>query len=113
MDLLHIWSMRMLIESWLWALFGLRSNRIFSMPCLVNLTYFQLLLLPCGDISFNPGPINGFHEHNYDQWAVFNIRALHFVHININSLLPKIEEFPYIAKQSEVKLQLLSFQNQN
>ena len=58
--------------------------------------HFKLLLLPSGDINFNPGPINCFQEHNYDQWAVFNIRALHFVHININSLLPKIDKFPYI-----------------
>ena len=57
-----------------------------------NKTYFQLLLLPSGDISLNPGPINGFQQHNYDQWAVFKKRGLRFVHINTNSLLPKIDE---------------------
>ena len=67
-----------------------------------------MLLLPSGDISFNPGPINCFQEHNYDQRAVFNIRALHFVHSNINSLLPKIDEFPCIAKLSEAAVIVIS-----
>ena len=73
-----------------------------------NYTYFQLLLLPSGDISFNPGPINGFQEHSYDQRAVFNTRALHIVHSNINSLLPEIDEFPYIAKLSEAVVIVIS-----
>ena len=36
-----------------------------------------------------------------DQWAVFKKRDLHFVHINISSLLPKIDELQYIAELSE------------
>ena len=67
-----------------------------------------MLLSPSGDISFNPGPINCFQEHNYDQRAVFNIRALHFGHINIYSLLPKIDEFLYIAKLSEAAVIVIS-----
>ena len=60
-----------------------------------------MLLLLSGDSSFNPGPINGSQQHNYDQWTVFKKRGLHFVHININSLLPKTHELRYIAKLSE------------
>ena len=63
-----------------------------------NKTYFRLLLLLSGDISLNPEPINGSLQHNYDRWAVSKKRGLYFVHININSLLPKIDEFQYIAK---------------
>ena len=66
-----------------------------------NKTYFRLLLLLSGDISLNPGPINGSQQHDYDQRAVFKKRGLHFVHININSLLPEIDELRYIAKPSE------------
>ena len=54
MHLPHIWSMRMLIESCPWALFGLRFNRIFSMPCLVSMTfdkYFLVLRKMVGEIS--------------------------------------------------------------
>ena len=65
-----------------------------------NKIYFQLLLLLSGDISLNPGPINGSQQYYNDKLAVFKRGSLHFVHININSLLPKID-----------KLHLLAFQN--
>ena len=66
-----------------------------------NKTYFRLLLALSGDISLNLGPINGSRQHNYDQRAVFKKGGLHYVHININSLLPKTDELQYIAKLSE------------
>ena len=56
-----------------------------------NKTYFRLLLLLSGDISLNPRPIEGSQQYNIDQWADFKKRGLHFVHININSLLLKID----------------------
>ena len=40
-------------------------------------------------------------QHNNDQWVVLKKRGLRFVHININSLLPKIDELQYITKLSE------------
>ena len=66
-----------------------------------NQNYFRLLLLLSGNISLNPGPINSSQQYNNDQRAVFKKRGLYFVHININSLLPKIDELQYIAKLSE------------
>ena len=60
-----------------------------------------MLLLLSGDISLNPGPINGSQQDNNDQWAAFKKRDFHFVHININSLLQKMDELQYIAKLSE------------
>ena len=32
-----------------------------------------------------------------NEWNVFKVQGLHFIHININSLLPKIEELRRIA----------------
>ena len=32
-----------------------------------------------------------------NEWGVFKARGLHFIHININSLLPKIEELHRVA----------------
>ena len=32
-----------------------------------------------------------------NKWGVFKAGGLHFIHININSLLPKIEELCHIA----------------
>ena len=48
-------------------------NRELNLFCFSNLryrnnkTYFRLLLLLSGDISLNPGPINGSQQHN---WSV-------------------------------------------
>ena len=67
-----------------------RFNGELDLFCFFNLryrnnnTYFRLLLLLSGDI--------GSQQHNYDQWTVFKKRGLHFVHININILVPKIHE---------------------
>ena len=34
----------------------------------------------------------------------FKRRGMHFIHININSLLPKIDEVHYIAKMSSAAI---------
>ena len=34
------------------------------------------------------------------EWSVFTSRGLHFIHLNVNSLLPKIDELRNIAKLS-------------
>ena len=35
-----------------------------------------------------------------NEWNVFKNRGLYFIHLNINSLLPKIEELRFIAKST-------------
>ena len=64
-------------------------------------TYPRLLPILSSDISLNPGPINGSQQYKNDQWSVFKKRDPHFMHININSLLPKIDELQYIVTLSE------------
>ncbi len=54
-----------------------------------------------GDVSINPGP-NQDPQLDSKTWSIFKKRGLHFLHININSLLPKIEEIRYIANLSNV-----------
>ena len=61
---------------------------------------FQHLLLLSGDISLNPGPHQGYQLNN-ETWTPFKMRGLHFLHININSRLPKIEELRSIAEKSK------------
>ena len=58
-----------------------------------------MLLLSC-DISLNPGPP---HNSQIDRLSLnaFDKKGLHFLHINVNSLLPKIEEVRFIAKNSK------------
>ena len=65
--------------------------------------FFQHLLLMSGDISLNPGPTQEFQLNN-EMWSPFKKRGIHFVHININSILPKIEELRNIAKTSNVSV---------
>ena len=53
-------------------------------------------------ISQNPGPN---HQHKLQclhKWnkSSFKSRSSHFIHLNINSLLPKIEELRIIAKST-------------
>ena len=33
-----------------------------------------------------------------DAWNIFQKRSMHFIHLNINSILPKIDEICYVAK---------------
>ena len=60
---------------------------------------FHLLILLSGNISLDPG-LN--HQHKLqclNKWSIFKSKGLHFIHLNINSLLPKIEE-PQITVKS-------------
>ena len=59
-----------------------------------------MLLLLSGDISLNPGPVHQDKPQCLNEWNVFKKRGLHFIHLNINNLLSKIEELRYIAKST-------------
>ena len=48
----------------------------------------------------NPGPPHNNELQPQNKWSVFNSRGLHFIHLNINSLLLKIDELRNIAKLS-------------
>ena len=64
-------------------------------------SFSHLLLLLSGDISLNPGPVHQDKLPCSNEWNVFKKRGLHFIHLNINSLLSKIEELRYIAKSTD------------
>ena len=49
----------------------------------------------------NPDPSHINQTSDNNEWDVFKAQGLHFIHININSRLPKIEEFRRIACQSK------------
>ena len=63
-------------------------------------SFSQLLLLLSGDISLNPGPVHQYTQQCSNEWNVFKNRGFHFIHLNINSLLSKIEELRFIAKST-------------
>ena len=60
--------------------------------------YHKFIILLSGDISLNPGPNQTLLSN--DIWDPFKKRGLHFLHLNVNSLLPKIDEVKYIAEKS-------------
>ena len=60
--------------------------------------YYQLLLLLSGNISLNPEPFHNLHLLDHDEWNIFKHRGLHFLHLNINSLLLKIDELRRTAR---------------
>ena len=60
--------------------------------------YHKYIILLSGDIYLNPG-LNQTLLSN-DIWDPFKKRGLHFLHLNVNSLLPKIDEVRYIAEKS-------------
>ena len=62
-------------------------------------TFLKLLLILSGSVELNPGPNNNITNSN--QWDVFSKRGLHLLHLNINSLLTKIDELRSIAKQCD------------
>ena len=67
-------------------------------------SFFHLLILISGNISLNPG-LN--HQHKLqclNKWNIFKSRGLHFIHLNINSFLPKIEELPITAKSTNAAI---------
>ena len=63
-----------------------------------------MLLLLSGDISLNAGPVHQDTQQCLNEWNVFKNRDLHFIHLNIHSLLPKIEELRYIAKSTNAAI---------
>ena len=52
-------------------------------------------MLLSGDVEFNPGP----NKLNDNTFSCFKERGLDFIHLNINSVLPKIDELRLITIQ--------------
>ena len=59
-----------------------------------------MILLLCGDMSLNTGPPQNSQTDSLG-WNEFDKKGLHFLHINLYSFLPKIEEIKNIAKKSK------------
>ena len=64
-----------------------------------NYLYLKMLIILSGDINVNARPLNR-HQIKDHKFEVFTRKELHLIYPNINSLLPKIDELRYIAKNS-------------
>ena len=56
------------------------------------------------DVSLNPGPVQISPAVNVNIWDPLNKKGLHFLHINIVSLLPKINELKCIANKNKAAI---------
>ena len=63
--------------------------------------FYQFLLLLSGDVTLNPGPVQISPAINVNIWEPLNKKGLHFLHININHLLPKIDELKCNANKTK------------
>ena len=60
----------------LFAISKMKNNRL----------YLKMILIFPGNIELNPGLLNR-HQIKKENFEVFNNKGLHFMHLNINSLL--------------------------
>ena len=61
----------------------------------------------CKSISLNPGPFHNLQPLDHDECNIYKHRGPLFLHLSINSLVPKIDELRHIAMHiaiSESKL---------
>ena len=66
-----------------------------------NKSFLHILHLLLGDISLNPGPVYNNQSLHLNEWNVFRSKGIHLIHLNVNSLLPKIDEIRYIAERTK------------
>ena len=54
-----------------------------------------------GEISLNPRPVYNNQSLNSNEWNVYRSKGIHRIHLNIKSLLPKIDEIRQIAERTK------------
>ena len=54
--------------------------------------------------SLNPGPVQISPSVNTNIWESLNKKGLHFLQININSFLPKINELKCVANKTKATI---------
>ena len=62
-----------------------------------NKSFYRLPVILSGDISLNSGPVCKHQILNTTEWDIFKTKDLHLMHLNINSVLPKIGELRRMA----------------
>ena len=63
-----------------------------------NKSFLRILLILSGDINLNPGPVYNNQPLEPNKWNVFRSKGIHLIHLNVNSLFPKINEISYKAE---------------
>ena len=66
-----------------------------------NKCFLPILLILSGDISLNPEPFSNNQSLHSNEWNVFRSKGIHLIHLNVNSLLPNIDEICYRAERTK------------
>ena len=64
--------------------------------------FYQMLLLLFCDISLSAGPTPNSVSQSF--WKPFENKCLHLLHLNINSILPKLDELKTFARNTEAAI---------
>ena len=70
-----------------------------------ELLSFQNCTFSTERMNYQPDPLSVVSN---DAWNIFRKTAMHFIHLNMNSILPKIDEIRYIAKLTNTTVTVLS-----
>ena len=66
-----------------------------------NKSFLCILLILSGDISLNPRPVHNNQSLHSNEWNIFRSKGIHLIQLNVNSLLPKIDEICYTAEHTK------------
>ena len=86
------------------------GQKFFVFLTVTNLKYkkytsfYKFLLLLSRDVSLNPAPIQRSPDISSTIWETLNKKGLHFLHININSLLSEKDEIRCIANETKAAI---------
>ena len=64
-------------------------------------SFLRILPTFSGDISLNPGSVYNNQSLYSNEWNVYRSKGIHLIHLNIKSLLPKIDEIRHIAERTK------------
>ena len=62
-----------------------------------------MILILSGNIKLNPG-VADWNQIKKEDFEVFNNKGLHFMHLNISSLLNEIDELGHFARSSNAAI---------
>ena len=74
-----------------------RFHTISKFKRINNKSFHRILLILPGGISLNPGPVYNSQSSCSNEWNVFKAKGIHQIYLNVNSLLPNIDESRYIT----------------
>ena len=73
---------------------------ILKLKQINNKFFYCFIIILSGDISLNPGPVCKHQILNTMEWNIFKTKGVHLMLLNINSLLPKVDELRHMARLS-------------